>query len=78
VKANQAVLPVQAMCKTLRVSHSGYCWTTKALDRQATLMCVGTDAHNFFATSRSAAQGPTAVVSSKRFSASRGFLRCAN
>ena len=24
MKANQAVLPVQAMCKTLRVSHSGY------------------------------------------------------
>jgi putative transposase len=24
VKANQAVLPVQAMCKTFRVSHSGY------------------------------------------------------
>ena len=24
MKANQAELPVQAMCKTLRVSHSGY------------------------------------------------------
>ncbi len=24
VKANQAVLPVRALCKTLRVSHSGY------------------------------------------------------
>ena len=36
MKANQAELPVRALCKTLRVSHSGYCdWLERPACAQA-------------------------------------------
>ena len=40
VKANQADLPVRALCQTLRVSHSGYYdWLVRAPSAKALSQC---------------------------------------